>query len=91
MTPQEILATQKLGSAVLEAIAVNKEGVGSGVIYSALLDKVTLNQYQQLLNSLTRHRFIHEDDCHVLTITDAGVKFQKTLSAKLLAMSASAL
>jgi len=84
MTPHQILAVQKLGSAVLEAIEHSGDlGAPSGVMYAALSSQgCTLQQYQSLMGSMKRRGLVSEEgDCY--TITEAGKQFRRLLDAKL--------
>ncbi|ABD72142.1 hypothetical protein Rfer_4456 (plasmid) [Rhodoferax ferrireducens T118] len=72
LTKKQVLAVQKVGLAVLEAIqAAGELGAPSGALYAALQHQgCTLTQYQSLTGSMERRGFvIQESDCFTITTT----------------------
>jgi len=80
MTPREIHSAQKVGLAVLETVQkAGSLGAPSGVMFAALqAHGCTLSQFQSLMESLERKRFVQLRDS-VYTITPAGEEFTRTL------------
>lgn len=83
MTSQQIIGLQKLGLAVLEAVAKGGDlGAPGGTLYAAMMHHgATLQQFQSFMGTLTgRGMLTLSGDCYY--ITDAGKSFKSILQAK---------
>jgi hypothetical protein len=79
MTTQQISAIREVCNAIVEAVELaGPMGVGSGIVYSALMSTgISLNQYQQLIAGLVRMGKITNDN-HCLVATSQS---QTTVNA----------
>src|ERR1700676_465190 len=55
MTPDQIKAVREIASVFIEAVkAGGTLGAPAGVMYAAVMDKLTLNQFQSIMATLVR-------------------------------------
>lgn len=68
MTNEQIAAVRAVAGMMVEAIgAAGQLGVGSGVLYSMLMGKLSLEQYNAIIGGLVRAGKITNDN-HVLRV-----------------------
>jgi hypothetical protein len=73
-------------SIILQAIAECPDGISSGHMYAALMENgITLNDYENLLNSAKAAHWIKVSRSHLVTITPEGKEIvNKIRQSKLL-------
>lgn len=55
MTPQQIAALRAIAAMFIDAVKEGGDlGAPAGVLYSAVLDKLTLHQFEQIMAGLVR-------------------------------------
>lgn len=75
MTPEQIKAVQTLGAIILEVIP--EEGTPNGPMYAALMGKITLSQYEQIIAQLKKAGAITEHGHYF----ERGPKYDTVLKA----------
>lgn len=84
MNREQIEAAQRIGLAVMEAIAECGElGAPEGPIYAALMSQgCTLSQFQSLVGGMERNGVVTRSESHLLELTDKGRGFMSLLQSK---------
>lgn len=84
MSNQQIVAAQRIGMTLLEAIKESSPlGAPSGILYAGLMTAgCTKNQYDSFIDTLTSNAFIEQTEDFCLHITTKGKEFLVKLQAK---------
>jgi hypothetical protein len=78
-TPQEARLI-KVTAAILTTVADTPEGAPSGVVYAALMNHVSLDEYQNILSRLTGNGLVNQSN-YLIRATPAGVQIANKLKA----------
>ncbi len=61
MTPQQAAALRQLASMFIEAVkTAGTTGAPAGVMYAAVVDKLSLHQFEQIMSGLVRAGYVRK-------------------------------